>query len=181
MDFIILKKAIRIDFHYVAWKINVKKILLQNAFVKFCITEGKKDSNKVYPPKNYLLRYNDLSKLEGLGWIEYTLPIKVHCNRWIQLSIEANKGSIDMAYHIETSIYTRIKEEFLAKLFANDDQENKIRNLEADVMAKERIILDKTEENNIIGKIAANEQSNGIMIGDLENKIRNLEVNVGEN
>jgi hypothetical protein len=32
----------------------------------------------------------------GLGWIEYTLPIKVHCHRWIQLSVEANKRSIDM-------------------------------------------------------------------------------------
>ncbi|GBC33886.2 hypothetical protein GLOIN_2v1871094 [Rhizophagus irregularis DAOM 181602=DAOM 197198] len=100
------------DFHYVAWKINVKKILSQNAFVKFSITEGKKDSNKVYPTKEYLLRYNDLSKFEGLGWIEYTLPIKVHCNRWIQLSIEVNKGSIDMRID-----YVRFKKSFGKQIY----------------------------------------------------------------
>ncbi|PKY44307.1 TPR-like protein [Rhizophagus irregularis] len=100
------------DFHYVSWKINVKKILSQNAFVKFSITEGKKDSNKVYPTKEYLLRYNDLSKFEGLGWIEYTLPIKVHCNRWIQLSIEVNKGSVDMRID-----YVRFKKSFGKQIY----------------------------------------------------------------
>jgi hypothetical protein len=32
------------DFHYIAWKINVKKIFSKNCFVKFLITEGKKVS-----------------------------------------------------------------------------------------------------------------------------------------
>ncbi|GBC01719.1 hypothetical protein RclHR1_04300001 [Rhizophagus clarus] len=95
------------NFHYIAWKINVKRILSQNVFAKFSILEGKKDSNVVYPRKEHLLRFNDLSKLEGLGWIEYTLPVKVHCHRWIRLSIEVNKGSIDMQID-----YVRFKKTF---------------------------------------------------------------------
>ncbi|PKK68931.1 hypothetical protein RhiirC2_749316, partial [Rhizophagus irregularis] len=39
------------------------------------------------------------------------------------------------------------------------DLENKIRNLEADIIAKERIILEKSETNNILwGKIKALEE-----------------------
>ncbi|PKK63341.1 hypothetical protein RhiirC2_744441, partial [Rhizophagus irregularis] len=39
------------------------------------------------------------------------------------------------------------------------DLENKIRNLEADIIAKERIILEKSEANNILwGKIKALEE-----------------------
>ncbi|GBB84806.1 hypothetical protein RclHR1_11380004 [Rhizophagus clarus] len=100
------------DFHYVVWKINVKRILSKNCFVKFLIKEGKKDSNIVYPQKEYILKYNDLLKLKGLGWIEYTLPIRVHCHRWIQLSIKASKGSIDMQID-----YVRFKKSFGKQIY----------------------------------------------------------------
>ncbi|GES80282.1 hypothetical protein GLOIN_2v1871094 [Rhizophagus clarus] len=95
-------------FYYVVWKINVKKILSKDCFVKFLIImEEKKDSNMVYSQKEHLLNYHDLLKLGESSWIEYTLPIKVDCHQSIQLSIEANKGSIDMQID-----YVRFKESF---------------------------------------------------------------------
>ena len=41
----------------------------------------------------HILKYEDISKLEGLGLIEYKLPIKIY--NYVQPSIEI-KGSIDM-------------------------------------------------------------------------------------
>ncbi|PKY54847.1 hypothetical protein RhiirA4_473880 [Rhizophagus irregularis] len=41
-----------------------------------------------------MLKYEDVSKLEGLGWIEYQLP-KVVYEDYVQPSIEIN-GSINM-------------------------------------------------------------------------------------
>jgi hypothetical protein len=43
-----------------------------------------------------VLKYEDVLKLEGLGWIEYQLPIRVNVN-YAQPSIEIN-GSINMVY-----------------------------------------------------------------------------------
>ena len=31
----------------------------------------------IHPHKEHVLRYDDVLKLEGLGWIEYTCPIKI--------------------------------------------------------------------------------------------------------
>ncbi|GBB87969.1 hypothetical protein RclHR1_14480002 [Rhizophagus clarus] len=100
------------DFHYVIWKINVKKILFKDCFVSFLIVEGKKDSNVIYSQKEYLLNYDDLLKLEGSSWIECTLPIKVNYYQWIQLSIEVNKGSIDMQID-----YVRFKKSFSNQIY----------------------------------------------------------------
>ena len=43
-----------------------------------------------------MLKYKDVSKLEGLGWIEYKLPIYVYI---AQLTVEIN-GSINMVYFL---------------------------------------------------------------------------------
>ena len=41
------------------------------------------------PSQEYILKYKDVSKLKGLGWIEYTLPFVICTNytEW-QTSIE---------------------------------------------------------------------------------------------
>ncbi|EXX67281.1 hypothetical protein RirG_115820 [Rhizophagus irregularis DAOM 197198w] len=76
----------------IIWKINVKEILNKDCFIKFIIKSTYKDSKlKHY---EHVLKYEDVLKLEGLGWIEYKLP-KIRNNHYIQPSIEIN-GSINM-------------------------------------------------------------------------------------
>ncbi|PKC64661.1 hypothetical protein RhiirA1_462106 [Rhizophagus irregularis] len=71
----------------IIWKINVKEILHKECLIKFII---KNDSEQ----QEHILKYEDMLKIEGLGWIEYQLPINIYeCE--IQLSIEIN-GSINM-------------------------------------------------------------------------------------
>ncbi|PKB95998.1 TPR-like protein [Rhizophagus irregularis] len=72
----------------IIWKINVKEILNKDCFIKFVI----KSINKQY---KHVLKYKDVLKLEGLGWIEYQLPKDVNEDYYIQPSIEIN-GSINM-------------------------------------------------------------------------------------
>ena len=43
-----------------------------------------------------MLKYEDMTKIEGLGWIEYQLPIYLQNS---QLSVEIN-GSINMVYFL---------------------------------------------------------------------------------
>ncbi|PKY53590.1 TPR-like protein [Rhizophagus irregularis] len=61
--------------HYVIWKINVKKILSKDCSIKFII-------KRVNMQDEHVLKFEDVSKLEGLGWIEYSFKISV-----IQMSI----------------------------------------------------------------------------------------------
>ncbi|PKY56981.1 hypothetical protein RhiirA4_508657 [Rhizophagus irregularis] len=72
----------------IIWKINVKKIISEDCFIRFT------EKNYDYIGKNErILKYKDLLKLEGLGWIECRIPIKL--NLWnSRLSIEID--SIDM-------------------------------------------------------------------------------------
>ncbi|POG79545.1 uncharacterized protein OCT59_006389 [Rhizophagus irregularis] len=74
------------NYTNIIWKIYVKKILHTDCFIKFIFKDI--DSNQ----QKHMLKYEDLSKLEGLGWIEYQLPITAYNP---QLSIEIN-GSINM-------------------------------------------------------------------------------------
>ncbi|GET57317.1 hypothetical protein GLOIN_2v1525759 [Rhizophagus irregularis DAOM 181602=DAOM 197198] len=81
----------------IIWKINVKEILNKDCFIKFIIkgTYSKqyhKDSELIH--YEHVLKYGDVLKLEGLGWIEYRLPINVY-EVYVQPSIEIN-GSINM-------------------------------------------------------------------------------------
>ncbi|RIA85903.1 hypothetical protein C1645_830132, partial [Glomus cerebriforme] len=78
-------------YYNIMWKINVKKILSKDCFIKFIVF---KDKEKSTDQEEHILKYEDVSKLEGLGWIEYNLPINLR-NCLIQQSIEV-KGSIDM-------------------------------------------------------------------------------------
>uniref|UniRef100_U9TGX6 Uncharacterized protein n=1 Tax=Rhizophagus irregularis (strain DAOM 181602 / DAOM 197198 / MUCL 43194) TaxID=747089 RepID=U9TGX6_RHIID len=45
---------------------NVKKIISEDCYIKFIV---KPDNRQ----KEHMLKYKDVSKLEGLGWIEYEL------------------------------------------------------------------------------------------------------------
>ncbi|GBC08353.1 hypothetical protein RclHR1_08060001 [Rhizophagus clarus] len=70
------------------WKINVKKILSEDCFIKFI-------SKNDFRQKEEMLKYEDLSKLEGLGWIEYQPQI----DSWMsQLSIEVNSTNMQIDY-----------------------------------------------------------------------------------
>ncbi|PKC15840.1 hypothetical protein RhiirA5_481971 [Rhizophagus irregularis] len=51
--------------HYAIWKINVKKILSKDCSIKFIINHENK----------HVLKFEEVSKLEGLGWIEYSFKI----------------------------------------------------------------------------------------------------------
>ncbi|GBC18268.2 hypothetical protein GLOIN_2v1472275 [Rhizophagus irregularis DAOM 181602=DAOM 197198] len=68
-------------FAYVIWKINIKKILPGNCFIKFNV---EKIDNTHY---EHILKHEDILKLEGLGWIEYQLP---KCETNLHISIEVN-------------------------------------------------------------------------------------------
>ncbi|GBC32176.2 kinase-like domain-containing protein [Rhizophagus irregularis DAOM 181602=DAOM 197198] len=65
---------------YLICKMNVKKILSKDCFIKFIL-----DS---YYREDHMLKHKDVSKIEGLGWIEYR--ISIYDLRNTQLSIEIN-------------------------------------------------------------------------------------------
>ncbi|RIA82129.1 hypothetical protein C1645_835876 [Glomus cerebriforme] len=126
-------------YYDIIWKINIKKILSRTCFIKFIV----KFSNY---QDEHILKYEDVSKLKGLGWIEYQFPS--FCNKDIGyvlagLSIEV-KGSIDMQidyvrygygtrkcnpnmsyllphYH---EFYPNIPETFKNKYFSKKEMEN---------------------------------------------------------
>ncbi|CAB4426640.1 unnamed protein product [Rhizophagus irregularis] len=87
-----------LKIHYgIIWKINVKKIISDDCYVKFTVKqEGKEEDLNEDNSREYILKFEDLLKLKGLGWIEYTPFYYLYINNpgWIQLSIKTN--SIDM-------------------------------------------------------------------------------------
>ncbi|POG79493.1 hypothetical protein GLOIN_2v1765455 [Rhizophagus irregularis DAOM 181602=DAOM 197198] len=80
----------------IIWKINVKEIHNKDCFIKFIIKSTNSEQYKDSELKHYehVLKYEDVLKLEGLGWIEYQLPKDVG-ELYVQPSIEIN-GSINM-------------------------------------------------------------------------------------
>ncbi|PKC08823.1 TPR-like protein [Rhizophagus irregularis] len=88
---------VKSQFLYIVWKICVKNILSKNATMDFIVDLGVEPSLYYSLPdqhqkRGHRLEYDDLSKLVGLGWIEFTVPIKIKSNKfdWVQLSITAN-------------------------------------------------------------------------------------------
>ncbi|EXX56426.1 hypothetical protein RirG_216330 [Rhizophagus irregularis DAOM 197198w] len=81
------------DRHYIIWKINVKEILNKDCFIKFIIYSKRYNDSEL---KHYehVLKYEDVLKLKGLGWIEYQLSGDLY-GEYVQPSIEIN-GSINM-------------------------------------------------------------------------------------
>ncbi|POG79476.1 hypothetical protein GLOIN_2v1525722 [Rhizophagus irregularis DAOM 181602=DAOM 197198] len=80
----------------IIWKINVNEILNKDCFIKFIIKSTNFEQYKNSELKHYehMLKYEDVLKLVGLGWIEYQLPTNVG-ELYVQPSIEIN-GSINM-------------------------------------------------------------------------------------
>ncbi|PKK55401.1 hypothetical protein RhiirC2_802490, partial [Rhizophagus irregularis] len=74
------------NYYYLICKINVKKILSKDCFIKFILQDLQYDRQE-----EHMLKHEDVSKLEGLDWIEYNIPKSC---RHPQLSIEIN--SIEM-------------------------------------------------------------------------------------
>ncbi|PKK63377.1 hypothetical protein RhiirC2_855044 [Rhizophagus irregularis] len=91
---LVLPKLNRIYDNYLICKMNVKKILSKDCFIKFIHNSNYREDN--------MLKHKDVSKLEGLGWIEYQTRIRSD----FQLLIEIN--SIEMKLS-KTSIFQEKK------------------------------------------------------------------------
>ncbi|CAB4410389.1 unnamed protein product [Rhizophagus irregularis] len=99
----LLLPYVKSQYLYIVWKICVKNILSKNANMNFIVNMGVESSLYYSLPdqhqkKEHRLNYDDLSKLVGLGWIEYTVPINIKSNKfdWVQPSVIANGPFIDM-------------------------------------------------------------------------------------
>ncbi|PKY33251.1 TPR-like protein [Rhizophagus irregularis] len=92
------------DCYDIIWKINIKKMISSDCFIRFIVEEST-----INTKMDYILKYKDILNLEGIGWISYvpfhSINLKIYLP--IQLSIETNKDSIDM--QIE---YVRITKDY---------------------------------------------------------------------
>ncbi|PKY50372.1 TPR-like protein [Rhizophagus irregularis] len=124
----------------IIWKINIKKIISSNGFIRFRV-----DNNSIAANREYTLKHKDILKLEGLGWISYVSFHSIYLtdHNHIQLSIETN-NSIDMQveyvrttkdYHNERIYFSKmdyflppytnnIPETFKDKYFLRKETEN---------------------------------------------------------
>ncbi|RGB40295.1 hypothetical protein C1646_753469 [Rhizophagus diaphanus] len=73
---------------YLICKMNVKKILSKDCLIKFILDSHYRE--------DHMLKYKDVSKIEGLGWIEYRISIYDLRNN--QLSIEINFIEMQIEY-----------------------------------------------------------------------------------
>ncbi|CAB5204168.1 unnamed protein product [Rhizophagus irregularis] len=96
----------------IIWKINVIKILSKDCSIKFIVNQ-ETDSKSI---RNvHILKFQDLSKLEGLGWIEYSFKIskipEINTGKWwLQPSIEVN-GFINMQIDYIRFMYDNYRKE----------------------------------------------------------------------
>ncbi|CAG8489732.1 550_t:CDS:2 [Funneliformis caledonium] len=74
---------------YIVWRICINDVSSKDCSLNFII----KDDDHL--PHKHTLTYEDLSKLIGLGWIEYSLPFTLQFT-WVKPSIEIKHGFIDM-------------------------------------------------------------------------------------
>ncbi|CAB4421606.1 unnamed protein product [Rhizophagus irregularis] len=81
----------------IIWKINIKKIISSDCFIRFTV-KAKIEENQ------HILKYEDILKLEGLGWILYVPFHSEYMGKYrlIQVSIETKKESIDMQIDISS-------------------------------------------------------------------------------
>ncbi|GBB89784.1 hypothetical protein RclHR1_01660003 [Rhizophagus clarus] len=105
-------------YYNIVWKINVKEINSLNVFVKFKF-ELRGWSSELLEEREYILKYEDILELKGLGWVEYMSFFSInlcHESKWIQFSVEIEKNSIDMSNFILTDdvVHFRCPRLFLA-------------------------------------------------------------------
>ncbi|PKB94200.1 TPR-like protein [Rhizophagus irregularis] len=122
-------------YYYIICKINVKKILSKDCFIKFIYNNEYGQSEHID-----MLKHVDVSKLEGLGWIEYQ---NLKCNSYkFQLSIEINSIEMQIDYvrrgfnpnkitHIPGyllpdyhQLFSNVPETFKDKYFSRKEMEN---------------------------------------------------------
>uniref|UniRef100_U9TY52 Uncharacterized protein n=1 Tax=Rhizophagus irregularis (strain DAOM 181602 / DAOM 197198 / MUCL 43194) TaxID=747089 RepID=U9TY52_RHIID len=128
-----------LDKHYdIIWKINIKQIFSSDCFIKFIIEKGS-----IKKKQEYVLKYEDILNLEGLGWIEYVLFQSVNLvyyrTKLVQLSIEKDFVDMEIEYvrftnkHHERRIHfpemgclftNNVPEVFEDKYFSRKDVEN---------------------------------------------------------
>ncbi|GBC06864.1 hypothetical protein RclHR1_00710015 [Rhizophagus clarus] len=96
---------IKSKYLYIVWKICVKTGLSKDTTLNFIVEMGVEPGlfyslSDQHQKKEHRLKYDELSKLIGLGWIEYTVPINIESNKfdWIQPSITTYEHFIDMVY-----------------------------------------------------------------------------------
>ncbi|RGB34424.1 hypothetical protein C1646_815387 [Rhizophagus diaphanus] len=79
--------------------ITFKEDIIEECFVKFTIIEGNDNDNSNTLSREHVLKYDDILKFRGIGWIEYTLPFSILTDNnmeWIQPSIDMKNHSIIM-------------------------------------------------------------------------------------
>ncbi|PKY60752.1 hypothetical protein RhiirA4_484826 [Rhizophagus irregularis] len=74
---------------YLIYKINVKRILSKDCFIKFIY-------NNEFKKSEHMLKHKDVLKYEGLGWIEYQNLKYNSCKS--QISIEINSIEMQIDY-----------------------------------------------------------------------------------
>ncbi|PKY57990.1 hypothetical protein RhiirA4_479487 [Rhizophagus irregularis] len=90
-----------VSYYYLICKINVKKILSNDCFIKFIYINVHQN--------DHTLKHEDVSKLEGLGWIEYKLPIFVSHNFQLTIEIDSIEMQIDyVRFEDHSTIITHI-------------------------------------------------------------------------
>ncbi|UZO23310.1 uncharacterized protein OCT59_015653 [Rhizophagus irregularis] len=112
------------DCYDIIWKINIKKIISSDCFIRFIVEEST-----INTKMDYILKYKEIVNLEGIGWISYvpfhSINLKIYLP--IQLSIETNKDSIDMQieyvritkdYHKERTYFPKM--DHLLPFYANN-------------------------------------------------------------
>ncbi|GBC10879.1 hypothetical protein RclHR1_09990004 [Rhizophagus clarus] len=123
--------------YWIIWKINIKDCLSKSCFLKFLI-KGFNIVNNEYKFE-FFLKFEELIKFKGLGWIEYKFPYNTYYNYLVEPSIEIN-GPIDMQIdyvrfipfnqtkinHILANheIYLNVPEAFKDKYFSRKEMEN---------------------------------------------------------
>ncbi|GBC49363.2 hypothetical protein GLOIN_2v808915 [Rhizophagus irregularis DAOM 181602=DAOM 197198] len=102
--------SVKNAFYDIIWKINIKKIISSDCFIKFIVERKCSFINK--SKKEYVLQYEDILELEGLGWISYVTfcPIYLHGYDQIQLSIVTQEDSIDMQIEYARLTYSHHEE-----------------------------------------------------------------------
>ncbi|CAG8568470.1 8946_t:CDS:2, partial [Funneliformis caledonium] len=94
---------------FVVWKICINKISSKDCTLIFTIDTGKMNSSQ-NQQKKHILNYDKISELVGLGWIEYTPPIRISIQgfEWVQPLIKVKNGYIDMKIdYIRTTFENR--------------------------------------------------------------------------
>ncbi|CAI2171265.1 7321_t:CDS:2 [Funneliformis geosporum] len=84
-------------YNFVVWKICINKVSSKDCTLIFTVDTGKMNYSQSQQEK-HILNYDKISELVGLGWIEYTPPIRICVQgyEWVQPLIKVKNGYIDM-------------------------------------------------------------------------------------